>query len=164
VVGLLAIGVLLLITNWFFHRVYWSEWIGRFHRRRRELVGQETAGFWSAQALGLMVLGLTSVYREGFETVLFLQSLELSAGATAVIEGAGLGLALTLGVAVLTFALQRKLPYKKMLVVTGVLIALVLVVAAIVFVLGSYALATELKVRRPRRRAARKVDAETLGV
>ena len=35
VVGLIAIGVLLLITNWFFHRVYWSEWIGKFHRRRR---------------------------------------------------------------------------------------------------------------------------------
>ena len=209
VVGLIAIAVLLLITNWFFHRVYWSEWIGRFHRQRRKLVGKETAGFWSAQALGLIVLGLTSVYREGFETVLFLQSLELSAGATAVIEGAGLGLALTLGVAVLTFALQRKLPYKKMLIVTGVLLGIVLVVmvgqtartmqgtgwlpitpldwelpaslglwmgvfpsvetlgaqiAAVVFVLGSYALATELKVRRPRRRAARRqVDAETVG-
>ena len=126
--GLIAIGVLLLITNWFFHRVYWSEWIGRFHRQRRKLMAKEQAGFWSAQALGLLVLGLTSVYREGFETVLFLQSLELAAGATAVIEGAALGLALTLGVAVLTFALQRKLPYKKMLIVTGVLIALVLVV------------------------------------
>ncbi len=201
VVGLVAIGVLLLITNWFFHRVYWSEWIGRFHRQRRKLLAKEQAGFWSAQALGLLVLGLTSVYREGFETVLFLQSLELSAGATAVIEGAALGLALTLGVAVLTFALQRKLPYKKMLIVTGVLIALVLVVmvgqtartmqgtgwlpitpldweippslglwmgifpsvetllaqvAAIAFVIGSYFVATELKVKRPQRRAARK--------
>ena len=74
------------------------------------------------------MLGLTSVYREGFETVLFLQSLELSAGTVTVLEGAGLGLALTLLVAVLTFALQRKLPYKKMLIVTGVLIAFVLVV------------------------------------
>ena len=145
------------------------------------------------------MLGLTSVYREGFETVLFLQSLELSAGATAVIEGAGLGLALTLAVAVLTFALQRKLPYKKMLIVTGVLLGVVLVVMvgqtartmqgtgwlpitpldwdipsslglwlgifpsvetiaaqlfAIVFVIGSYALATELKVKRPQRKAA----------
>ena len=33
VVGLIAIAVLLLIMNWFFHRVYWSEWIGRFHRK-----------------------------------------------------------------------------------------------------------------------------------
>ena len=122
VVGLIAIAVLLLIMNWFFHRVYWSEWIGRFHRRRRELLADEKAGFFSAQVLGLAMLGLTSVYREGFETVLFLQSLELSAGTVTVLEGAGLGLGLTLIVAVLTFALQRKLPYKKMLIATGVLL------------------------------------------
>src|SRR5829696_8762942 len=89
VVGLVAIGVLLLITNWFFHRVYWSEWIGRFHRQRKRL---EKTGFASAQVIGLALLGLSSVYREGFETVLFLQSLELEAGPTTVLEGAGLGL------------------------------------------------------------------------
>ena len=75
VVGLVAIAVLLLITNWFFHRVYWSEWIGRFHRRRKQLSESTAPGFISAQVLGLALLGLTSVYREGFETVLFLQSL-----------------------------------------------------------------------------------------
>ena len=128
VVGLIAIAVLLLIMNWFFHRVYWSEWIGRFHRRRRELMADERRGFFSAQVLGLALLGLTSVYREGFETVLFLQSLELSAGTVTVLEGAGLGLAATFAVAVFTFALQRKLPYKKMLIVTGLLLAFVLVV------------------------------------
>src|SRR5215218_3563763 len=62
VVGLVAIGVLLLITNWFFHKVYWSEWIGKFHRQRRTLMAQEKAGFFSAQFVGLAVLGLTSVY------------------------------------------------------------------------------------------------------
>jgi high-affinity iron transporter len=191
--------VLLLITNWFFHKVYWSEWIGKFHRRRRTLMAQERAGFFSAQFVGLAVLGLTSVYREGFETVLFLQSLQLSAGTATVLEGAGLGLALTLAVAVVTFALQRKLPYKKMLIVTGVMIGFVLVVmvgqtartmqgtgwlpitpldagfpywlglwfgvyptwetigsqaAAMVFVIGSYFLAQEVRVKRPRRRAS----------
>ena len=196
-VGLIAIGVLLLITNWFFHRVYWSDWIGKFHRQRKRL---ETSSFASAQVIGLAVLGLTSVYREGFETVLFLQSLELSAGTATVLEGAGLGLAMTLAVAVLTFALQRKLPYKRMLVVTGVMIGFVLVVmvgqtartmqgtgwipitpidvdppywlglwfgvyptwetigaqvGAMAFVIGSYALAQEVRVRRPRRRAGR---------
>ena len=211
VVGLIAIAVLLLIMNWFFHRVYWSEWIGRFHRRRRALMEDERTGFLSAQVLGLALLGLTSVYREGFETVLFLQSLELSAGTVAVLEGAGLGLALTMGVAVLTFALQRKLPYKKMLVATGMLIALVLVVMvgqtartmqgtgwlpitptpfdvpywmglwlgvfptwetigaqafAFAFVIGSYFLAQEVKVGRPRRRQARSAEPEreTVGV
>ena len=99
VVGLVAIGVLLLITNWFFHKVYWSEWIAKFHRQRKRYEKLEKRGFISAQAAGLFVLGLTSVYREGFETVLFLQSLQLSAGTATVLEGAGLGLAMTLAVA-----------------------------------------------------------------
>jgi high-affinity iron transporter len=198
IVGLVAIAVLLLITNWFFHKVYWSEWIGKFHKRRKQLERFDKVGFLSAQVLGLALLGLTSVYREGFETVLFLQSLELSAGTATVLEGAGLGLAMTLAVAVVTFALQRKLPYKKMLIVTGVMIGFVLVVmvgqtarttqgtgwlpitpidvdppywmglwfgvyptwetigaqlAAAAFVIGSYYVAQEMRVKRPRRRA-----------
>jgi len=131
VVGLIAIAVLLLVMNWFFHKVYWTEWISSFHKRRRSLLakGEDAKiAFFSAQVLGLFLLGLTSVYREGFETVLFLQSLELSAGLRATVEGALLGLAAVAGVAVLTFKLQRKLPYKRMLILTGVLLALVLVV------------------------------------
>ena len=85
-------------------------------------------GFISAQALGLLLLGLTSVYREGFETVLFLQSLQVSAGTATVVEGAALGLGLTFAVGAVTFLLQRKLPYKRMLIVTGVMIGFVLVV------------------------------------
>ncbi len=123
VVGVIAIAVLLLVMNWFFHKVYWTEWISSFHKRRKAIL----AGGGSA-VLGLFLLGLTSVYREGFETVLFLQSLELSAGLRATVEGAALGLALVAVVAVVTFRLQRKLPYKRMLIVTGVLLAFVLVV------------------------------------
>ena len=128
VVGLVAIAVLLLVTNWFFHRVYWSEWIGRFHRQRKRLEKVSKTGFISAQALGLLLLGLSSVYREGFETVLFLQSLELSAGAATVLEGTALGLLLTFAVAAAIFIFQQKLPYKKMLIFTGVMIGVVLVV------------------------------------
>jgi high-affinity iron transporter len=128
ITGLVAIAVLLLVTNWFFHRVYWSEWIGRFHRRRKALERFDRTGFFSAQAVGFVLLGLTSVYREGFETVLFLQSLQVSAGTATVVEGAALGLALTFAVGAVTFLLQRKLPYKRMLIVTGVMIGFVLVV------------------------------------
>ena len=60
--------------------------------------------------------------------MLFLQSLQLSAGTATVLEGAGLGLAMTFAVGAVTFFLQRKLPYKKMLIVTGVFIGFVLVV------------------------------------
>ena len=34
VVGLVAVAVLLVVLNWFFHRVYWTEHISKFHKRR----------------------------------------------------------------------------------------------------------------------------------
>jgi high-affinity iron transporter len=128
ITGLLAIAVLLLVTNWFFHRVYWSEWLGRFHRRRKALEKFDRFGFVSGQLVGFALLGLTSVYREGFETVLFLQNLQVSAGSQATVLGIAIGLAGTLAVGFVTFKLERKLPYKKMLIATGVLIGLVLAV------------------------------------
>ena len=129
VVGVVAIGVLLLVMNWFFHRVYWTEWIKGHRDRGKALTGAALAtGAGAATVAGLYVLGFTSVFREGFETVLFLQALQLSSGTGVVLAGVSLGLVLTGIVGALTFTLERKLPYKKMLVATGVLIALVLVV------------------------------------
>jgi high-affinity iron transporter len=124
VVSLVAIAVLLLITNWFFHRVYWTDWMADLHDRKKTLLGSAAAG----QLFGFVMLGFSSVYREGFETVLFLQALVLEAGAWTVIQGTALGMAGVLGVGWLTFKLQSRLPYKRMLVVTGVLIGAVLLV------------------------------------
>jgi high-affinity iron transporter len=129
VVGVVAIGVLLLVMNWFFHRVYWTEWIKGHRDRGKALTGAALAtGAGAATVAGLYTLGFTSVFREGFETVLFLQALQLSSGTGVVVAGVALGLVITGIVGAVTFALERKLPYKKMLVVTGMLIALVLVV------------------------------------
>ena len=193
ITGFIAVIVLLIVLNWFVHKVYWSDWIGRHHRQRRKLLARTGLG----ATIGLIALGFTSVYREGFEVVLFLQSLELQAGSTTVLEGVALGLAGTTVVGVLTFWLHHKLPYKRMLVLTGVLVGVVLVVMiggtaltfqdlgwlprhatpftlpewmgswfemystwetlavqflAAIFVVGSYWLAKEVKVRRPQRR------------
>lgn len=123
VVSLIAVGVLLLILNWFFHKVYWTGWIGSFQTRKRAILGQ-TAG----QMLGLAVLGFTSVYREGFEVVLFLQALVLEAGTAAVLIGVAAGLAVVVAIGLATFVLQAKLPYKKMLIVTGMMIGAVLLI------------------------------------
>src|SRR3954462_12579162 len=123
VTGLVAVVVLLVVLNWFLHTIYWTNHIKKQHSRRRALL----AG-GSAATLGLVLLGFTSVYREGFEVVLFLQSLQIKAGTPAVVEGVLIGLAGTAVVGVLTFVLQRRLPYKRMLVVTGVMIGFVLVV------------------------------------
>jgi high-affinity iron transporter len=121
VVSLIAIGVLLLITNWFFHKVYWTDWIASFHSQKKRLIGGE-AGL----ALGLGALGFTSVYREGFETALFLQALVLDAGAGTVLLGTAVGFAAVLLVGWLVFHVQLRLPQKKMLIVTGILIGGVL--------------------------------------
>jgi high-affinity iron transporter len=127
IVSLLAIGVLLLILNWFYHRVYWSEHLAGLHSRKKKILGFGV-GVAAAQLIGLALLGFTSVYREGFETVLFLQAIVLEAGAGTVLVGVGIGLAATLAVGFLTIKLQRKLPHKKMLIATGLLILWVLVV------------------------------------
>lgn len=125
--GLLAIAVLLVVMNWFFHKLYWTGWIAKHTKQRKKLLDDRDATarrvFW-----GLALLGFTAIYREGFEVVLFLQDLRLKAGSGIVLEGASVGLALTAVVAALTFSAHRRLPYKKMLVYTGLLLAGVLVV------------------------------------
>jgi high-affinity iron transporter len=128
VVSLVAIGVLLLILNWFYHRVYWQEHLQELHGRKRRVMAGATGALTVAQVAGLALLGFTSVYREGFETVLFLQALTLEAGVPTVMEGVAIGLAATLAVGVLVFVLERKLPHKRMLIATGVLITAVLAV------------------------------------
>lgn len=125
--GLLAIVVLLVVMNWFFHKLYWTGWICH-HCKRRKKIFEVPGAPASRVFLGLALLGFTVIYREGFEIVLFLQDLRLKAGASVVMTGAGMGAALTAVVAALTFSASRRLPYKKMLVWTGVLLAVVLVV------------------------------------
>jgi high-affinity iron transporter len=192
--GLVAIVVLLVITNWFFHRIYWTGWISHHNQTKRRLISNPSA---STMYRGLILLGFASVYREGFEIVLFLQTLRLSYGSSVILPGVFLAAALVGIVAAITFLNHRRLPYKRMLVVTGVMLGIVLVVmvgeqvqemqqagwigttpidaafpawlgtwfavfpnvegvaaqaASAAFVLGSYFLAGELRVRRPRRR------------
>src|SRR5262245_36909721 len=36
--GLLAIVVLLVVMNWFFHKIYWTGWIAHHDKRRRRLL------------------------------------------------------------------------------------------------------------------------------
>src|SRR6059036_738493 len=128
--GLLAVIVLLVIMNWFFHKIYWGGWIRAHNRRRKALLENARGAEISQWRLwcGLVLLGFTSLYREGFEVVLFLQSYHLRLGGGVVLKGALLGMMLTAMVAVLTFVLQQKLPYRKMLITTGVLLGVVLLV------------------------------------
>jgi high-affinity iron transporter len=189
--GLVAIIVLLVVTNWFFHRIYWTGWIGHHNKTKKRLLATASP---RAVARGLVILGFVSVYREGFEIVLFLQNMRIAYGTSVILPGIAIAAALVGIVAAITFLNHRRLPYKRMLMVTGVMLGVVLVVmvgeqvqemqqagwfgttplgvafpawlgtwfatfpnvegvtaqgAAAAFVLGSYFLAGELRVRRP---------------
>jgi len=126
--GLLAVVVLLVIMNWFFHKIYWGGWIRAHNRRRKALLANAVVISHKRLFWGFILLGFTSLYREGFEVVLFLQSYNLKLGGGVVLKGALLGLTLSGFVAILTFALQQRLPYRKMLITTGILLGVVLLV------------------------------------
>lgn len=128
--GLLAIVVLLVVMNWFFHKVYWTGWISLHNRKKRSLLeDSKESGVSKTRILwGMGLLGFTSFYREGFEVVLFLQSYRLRIGEQTVLYGALLGVIFSAIVAVLNFVGHHKLPYKRMLTITGVMLAVVLFV------------------------------------
>ena len=128
--GLLAVVVLLVIMNWFFHKVYWGGWICLHNRSKKALLSGAKGMQISRTGLlwGLGLLGFSSFYREGFEVVLFLQSYRLKMGMGPILGGAILGCLLSGVVAVLTFFAHRRLPYRKMLVLTGAMLGFVLLV------------------------------------
>ncbi|MEI4832258.1 FTR1 family protein [Bacillus sp. FJAT-53711] len=126
--GILAVIVLCIIMNWFFHKIYWQGWINLHNRKKQKITGNNGESVAKSTFWSLFLLGLTSVYREGFEVVLFLQNLRLKVGSDVILQGALIGLALTMIVGVLTFLAHRRLPYKKMLVFTGGLLVVVLAV------------------------------------
>ena len=125
--GVLAVAILLVLMNWFVHRVYWTGWISRHARTPRALL-DTVRGTPALVWRGLALLGFSATYREGFETVVLLQNIRLEVGHQATLVGAGIGVMLTLATAALTFAARRRLPYRKILVATGVLLGGVLIV------------------------------------
>jgi high-affinity iron transporter len=127
--GIPSLIVLLVVMNWFFHKVYWTGWISSHHKRRRGLLSSDPDVNKRRMLLGLALLGFTSVYRECFEIVIFLQNLRELYGASVVLEGVVIGLLFTAAAGVLTFALHQRLPYRRLLIITGVMLLFVLLVA-----------------------------------
>ena len=129
VVSVIAIAVLLLILNWFYHRVYWAEHLAGLPPAqaapapRRRSRARRRADDRARRARVLE--RLPRRVRDG----------SLPAGADARGRSARrparvclLGLAATFAVGVVTILLERKLPHRKMLIVTGVLMTWVLVI------------------------------------
>jgi high-affinity iron transporter len=127
--GLPSLIVLLIVMNWFFHKLYWTGWISHHHKRRRGLLSSDPDTNRRRILIGLLLLGFTSIYREGFETVIFLQNLRELYGSSVVLEGVAIGALFTTAAGVLTFGLHQRLPYRRLLIITGVLLLFVLLVS-----------------------------------
>jgi high-affinity iron transporter len=123
VVSVLAVVVLLIVTNWVFHRFYWTGWNAKL-RSLSKAAQNVQSSHW--ESIALLGVGFLTVYREGFETALFLQSLLLEGNIPAVAIGGGAALLCIVIVGLLTFTFGLKLPYRKLLVVTGFLVVAIM--------------------------------------
>ncbi len=126
ITGFLAVIVLLIVLNWFVHKVYWSGWIAKHNRRRQAVLGGAGAGV----LIGLLALGFTSVYREGFETVSLPPE---PAGSRSAPRdrppgGGDRPRPDRRSPAPSSSSSTASCPYKKMLIATGIMIGVVLVV------------------------------------
>jgi high-affinity iron transporter len=124
VVSVLAVIILLMVTNWVFHKFYWVGW----NARLRSLSKASQAGAsdrW--EWLALLGVGFLTVYREGFETTLFMQSLLLEGSVWPVVIGVLAGALFITAIGLAIFKFGGKLPYRKLLVVTGVLVVSIMV-------------------------------------
>ncbi|MBI4520893.1 MAG: FTR1 family iron permease [Gemmatimonadetes bacterium] len=80
VTALLAVCVLVYVSNWLFQKTYIQSW-------REYLKGQVDRAVSTGSALVMAGLAFAAVYREGFETVLFYQALLFDVGSGAVLAG-----------------------------------------------------------------------------
>lgn len=111
--------------------MYWAGWISMHTRKKQALMREERAGAGEGRLwFGLALLGFTSFYREGFEVVLFLQSYRIRHGGRPVFFGVLIGMILSGMIAILTFVVHRRLPFRRMLVLTGIMLGGVLLVMA----------------------------------
>jgi high-affinity iron transporter len=62
VTGLVAVLILLLVMNWFFHKVYWAGWISMHTRKRQKLLLDAKRGLRRRGSLwfGFAMLGFPS--------------------------------------------------------------------------------------------------------
>ncbi len=116
VTSILAIAILLLITNWLFQQIYWRQWVCT-------LKGHASRD----SAWHLITVGFLIGYREGFETVLFLQGMMMDVGGSPIIIGVVVGSAILIALGWAALVAGMKLPYFKLLLGTAMLIGLVLV-------------------------------------
>jgi len=127
VVALLAVAVLFYVSFWLIARIEHNRWM-EFVRAR----------LWTAISVGstasLVAVGFTAVYREGFETALFYQSLMTFGEGLGIyiLLGVALAVVALAGVAIVVFRVGRKLPVR-----TFMNVAVVMVMVTSIAMLGN---------------------------
>ncbi len=111
--ALLAVGVLLYVSNWLFQKTYVQDW----KEYLQERVGRAVT---TGSALAMAGLAFAAVYREGFETVLFAQALMFDAGPAALLTGVIPGFVVVIGIAVAIIRLGLRLPLRQLFTWTNV--------------------------------------------
>jgi high-affinity iron transporter len=124
VVSIFAVIILFIVTNWVFHRVYWVGWNSKL-RSLSKSAQEVSSTRW--EWLALLGVGFLTVYREGFEMALFLQSLLLEGSKSAVLIGSGVAVLFLILIGAMTFRYGVKLPYRKLMVLTGALVVSIMV-------------------------------------
>jgi FTR1 family protein len=121
ITGLVAVAVLLYVSNWLFQKTYIHDWKDYL----RKQVGHAMS---SGSTFAMAGLAFAAIYREGFETVLFYQAIAYDSGTTAVLAGFVPGFVLICAVGFAIIRLGVKLPLRKMFAVTnGILLYLAFV-------------------------------------
>lgn len=113
--ALIAVAVLLYVSNWLFQKTYIHDWKNYLRDRLDTAVS-------SKSTFAMMVLAFAAVYREGFETVLFYQALAYDANMGAVVSGFLPGMLLITLIGVLIIRAGARLPLKQMFGVTNAIL------------------------------------------
>jgi high-affinity iron transporter len=124
IISVLAVLVLLMVTNWVFHKVYWVGWNAKLRKLTKSGDALDESRL---EWLSLVMVGFLTIYREGFETTLFLQSLILESGMKWVLIGVACGVVMVAVAGFIIFVIGARLPYRKLLVFTGILVVTILV-------------------------------------
>ncbi|HEX9779953.1 MAG TPA: FTR1 family protein [bacterium] len=105
------------------YMVFWMERQAR--RLRPEIEEQVETAVSRRELAAIILLPFLAVFREGAETVLFLQAVAMQSSQTASLQGGLLGAGLAIGVTATVFIGGRRVPLKPLFRTTGVLLLLI---------------------------------------
>ncbi len=119
--ALIASAMLIFVTAWIFHNTYSKGWVE--YAKELTQKSMKSGSLWT-----LLFIGFIVVYREGFETVLFYETLANESDPQAVWFGFLAGLFFIIVVSVVIVKGIKKLPINLFFSVTGVFLSLLAVI------------------------------------